>query len=38
MAWSAYAGMSEEDLGAIYEYLRTIPAVSSEIVRFREPE
>lgn len=27
MAWSRYAGMTEEDLGAIYEYLRTIEPV-----------
>lgn len=27
MPWSRFAGMTEEDLGAIYEYLRTVPAV-----------
>ena len=27
MPWSRYAGMTEEDLGAIYEYLQTIEPV-----------
>lgn len=26
MAWSAYAGMTEQDLGAIYDFLRSLPA------------
>lgn len=34
MPWLTYAGMTEEDLGAVYEYLRTIPAVRNEVVRF----
>jgi len=29
MNWSAYAGMTEEDLGAIYEFLRSLPPVTS---------
>ncbi|MCZ6727393.1 MAG: cytochrome C [Acidobacteria bacterium] len=33
MPWSRYAGMSEDDLGAIYEYLRTIEPVEQD-----EPE
>ena len=28
IAWSAYAGMTDADLGAIYQYLRTVPAVA----------
>ncbi len=28
MPWSRFAGMTEDDLGAIYEYLRTVPPVS----------
>jgi len=28
MPWTMYAGMSEQDLGAIYDYLRTVPAVA----------
>jgi len=34
MPWTMYAGMTTEDLGAIYEYLRTIPAVNSKVVRY----
>ncbi len=30
MAWSAYAGMTDADLGALYDYLRTVPAVASD--------
>lgn len=29
MNWSAYAGMTEADLGAIYEFLRSLPPVTS---------
>ncbi len=29
MAWSAYAGMTDADLGAVYDYLRTVPAVAT---------
>jgi hypothetical protein len=27
MAWGAYAGMTDGDLGALYDYLRTVPPV-----------
>lgn len=38
MPWRSYGAMTEEDLAAIYAYLRTVPAVSNEVVRFaREP-
>ena len=37
MPWMMYAGMSEQDLGAIYDYLRTVPPVASEIVRWTPP-
>lgn len=37
MPWQMYGGMNEEDLGAIYEYLRTIPAVENSVVRFTPP-
>lgn len=30
MAWSAYAGMTDTDLGALYDYLRTVPPVASD--------
>jgi mono/diheme cytochrome c family protein len=34
MPWLMYAGMTEEDLSAIYEYLRTIEPVENEIEIF----
>jgi mono/diheme cytochrome c family protein len=34
MPWTVYAGLTEEDLGAIYEYLRTIPAVKNQVEKF----
>ena len=34
MPWSVYGGMIEEDLGAIYDYLRTLPAVKNQVVKF----
>ena len=33
MPWSQYAGMTERDLGAIYDYLRTLAPVRSEVSR-----
>lgn len=34
MPWTMYAGMTEEDLGAIYDYLKTLPSVDSTIERW----
>ncbi len=34
MPWLMYAGMTEEDLGSIYDYLRTIDPVSNRVERF----
>lgn len=34
MPWLGYSGMSEGDLGAIYDYLRTVEPVRNEVVRF----
>lgn len=34
MPWSQYAGMTEEDLGAIYDYLRTLKPINNLVVRF----
>ena len=31
MPWIDYGGMTEEDLGAIWDYLQTIPAVSNKV-------
>ncbi len=35
MPWTMYAGMTEEDLTAIYKYLQSLPAVNNTIVKFR---
>lgn len=37
MNWSAYARMTEEDLGAIYEFLRSLPPVTSATGSGRAP-
>lgn len=34
MPWTMYAGMTDEDLGAVYEYIKTIPPVQQNIVKF----
>lgn len=34
MPWTFYAGMTEEDLSAIYEYLRTVPPVKNSVEKF----
>jgi mono/diheme cytochrome c family protein len=34
MPWLMYAGMTEEDLGAIFEYLQSIPPVENRVERF----
>lgn len=34
MPWTMYAGMTEEDLGAIYEYLKTVKPVNNSVERF----
>jgi hypothetical protein len=34
MPWTMYTGMKEEDLSAIYAYLRTIPAKKNTVVKF----
>ncbi len=34
MPWMMYAGMEEEDLGAIYEYLSTLPPVDNQVEIF----
>ncbi|WP_143962379.1 c-type cytochrome [Litoribacter populi] len=34
MPWSMYAEMSEEDLGAIYTYLQSLPPVENKVERF----
>jgi mono/diheme cytochrome c family protein len=34
MPWTEYAGMSEDDLGAIYDYLRTVKPVENKVQSF----
>jgi mono/diheme cytochrome c family protein len=34
MPWTMYAGMTNEDLGAVYEYLRTVPLVKNQVEHF----
>jgi len=34
MPWTMYAGMTEQDLGALYDYLRTVPAVEGSVERW----
>ncbi len=36
MPWRSFAGMTEEDLGAIYDYLRTVEPVPNEVVIYPE--
>lgn len=34
MPWTMYAGMTEQDLGALYDYLRTVPPVDGAVERW----
>ena len=34
MPWIAYSGMTPEDLGAMYDYLKTLPAIENRVVTF----
>lgn len=38
MAWSAYSGMTEEDLGALYDYLMTLPPKKNVVTRWIPPK
>lgn len=38
MPWLAYGGMDDEDLGAIYDWLRTVPPVENAVPRHVPPE
>jgi mono/diheme cytochrome c family protein len=37
MPWNMYGGMSAEDLGAIYDYLRTVTPVKNVVPEFEPP-
>jgi hypothetical protein len=36
MPWTMYGGMTEEDLSAIYAYLRTLKPISNKVVKFSQ--
>lgn len=38
MPWTEYSGMTEDDLGAIYDYLRTLPPRRNLVNKFTPPE
>lgn len=38
MPWNMYGGMNPEDLGAIYDYLRTVPPVKNAVPGFEPPQ
>lgn len=38
MPWTLYSGMADEDLGAIYRYLRSIKPIRNEVDKFPEPD
>lgn len=37
MPWTEYAGMTEQDLGAIYDYLRTVKPIVQRVEKFKPP-
>jgi hypothetical protein len=34
MPWTMYANMTEQDLGAIYAYLKSVPVLKNEVVKY----
>jgi mono/diheme cytochrome c family protein len=38
MPWTDYTGMDEDDLRALYQYLRTVPAVDNSVARWTPGE
>ena len=37
MPWAYYSKLSEEDLGAMYDYLQSIPPVNNQVLKFSSP-
>lgn len=35
MPWPVYAGMTDDDLSAIYDYLRTVPPIKHAVIKFQ---
>jgi hypothetical protein len=38
MPWIAYSGMTDEDLGAIYDYLKTVTPVDNKVNSFPDAQ
>jgi mono/diheme cytochrome c family protein len=38
MAWAAFSGMTDQDLGAIYDYLQTVPPIENHVDSFPDAE
>ena len=38
MPWIAFSGMTPEDLGAIYDYLRTLKPIENHVNSFPDAE
>ncbi len=38
MPWTYYAGMDDQDLGAIYAFLRSVPPVTNRVEKFGDPQ
>ncbi len=36
MPWFMYSAMTEKDLGAIYDYLRTVKPVKNKVIKFQK--
>jgi hypothetical protein len=34
MPWASYGEMTEQDLGAIFTYLQSLPAIENKVIRF----
>ena len=34
MPWAAFAGMTDQDLGAIYDYMKTVPPIANQVDAF----
>jgi hypothetical protein len=37
MPWTAYSGMTDADLGAIYAFLKTLPPAHAPVVTYEAP-
>ncbi len=37
MPWISFRGLTDEDLGSIYEFLQSVPPIENRVVRYPEP-